>query len=906
MSEPAARHIVVPPEESQSSLRPLLTPGAPPDETFDRISRLAMLVLDAKAAMVSLVDGDSVQVVSVQGIDCDRRLVLSDTICQHTAAAAGALLIPDGRVHPLACESVAVRKLGFVGYAGVPLSGAAHGSLCVLDNRPRTWNETDARVLEELAAIVSSELELRRRADFERAQKDTILDSIGVAFVSLDRAGTLLAANQEVGRFLHTPPHALIGLNAHDVVPDPSSELAAMIERVLSATVPIEFEYFSSLLECWFAVEAFPSAEGVHVFVRDVTRRKQAQAKLREAETQYQALVENLPLVAYTGAAGADVLVKYMNQHVEELLGYPVEEWLTKPDLYHSVVHPDDLERVKREFANTHERREHCSSEYRMIARDGRVVWVLDETVPVLDEDGNALCFQGFWLDITQRKEMELALVELASVIESSDDAILGTSLDGTARSWNAGAERIYGYAADEMIGRSILSLAPEPLRAELAELIERVAAGEPIRHYETTHLTKTGQEIVVWLTVSPIRSQSGELVGASTVARDITEQRLLEEHVREAQHVEALGRLAGGIAHDFNNLLTAITGYGTFLVGGFDPGDPRRADAEEICKAAGRAAVLTRQLLAYSRRQVLAPEVLSVNAVVSDLHTMLPRLLGEDLEIVAEPVATNPWVKADRGQIEQVILNLAVNARDAMAAGGRLRIETQNLELDLTAAQAAGVSPGPYVALVATDTGHGMDDETRKHVFEPFFTTKEVGKGTGLGLSSVYGIVKQSDGFVEVHSESGVGSVFTVCLPSVGAPGEAAPAAEAPVGVGGGRETVLLVEDEDAVRRLARLTLERAGYKVLEAGNGSDALALAEAYDGRIDVLLTDVVMPVMGGPELAAQFSGTETRIVFMSGYPADAAGRGIPLDAAGAFVQKPFTPHVLAGAVRSVLDA
>jgi nitrogen-specific signal transduction histidine kinase len=390
-------------------------------------------------------------------------------------------------------------------------------------------------------------------------------------------------------------------------------------------------------------------------------------------------------------------------------------------------------------------------------------------------------------------------------------------------------------------------------------------------------------------------------------IVMDITERRQLGEQLRQSQKMEAVGRLAGGIAHDFNNLLTVIKGYSELMLEDLEGADPLRTEVDEIKKAADRAASLTRQLLAFSRQQVLAPKVVDLNTVVGNMDKLLHRLLGEDIDLftILEPGLGR--VKADPGQIEQVIMNLAVNARDAMPKGGKLTIETANVELDEHyTREHAVVKPGSYVMIAVTDTGVGMTDKVKSRIFEPFFTTKEVGKGTGLGLSTVYGIIKQSGGYVWVYSEVGLGSSFKVYLPRVDAPAEiTSPVSSLPTRRG--TETVLLVEDEDGVRALERQVLHKHGYNVLEARNGGEALLMCERHQGEIDMLLTDVVLEQMGGRELAERLLKVrpEMKVLYVSGYADDAIVHHGVLKPGMAFLQKPFTTEALARKVRFVLD-
>ena len=394
-------------------------------------------------------------------------------------------------------------------------------------------------------------------------------------------------------------------------------------------------------------------------------------------------------------------------------------------------------------------------------------------------------------------------------------------------------------------------------------------------------------------------------------MALDITDRKQLEEQLRQAQKMEAVGRLAGGIAHDFNNLLMVIQGYADLLTERLADGDPLRRNAEQIQTASQRATSLTRQLLAFSRKQMLAPKVLNVQSVVAEMEKILRRLIGEDIQLETSSAPDLGLIKADRSQIEQVILNLAVNARDAMPEGGRLTIETANVELDKASSHPPAVlSPGKYVMLAVTDNGCGMDADTQAHIFEPFFTTKEKGKGTGLGLATVYGIVKQSGGYVWVYSEPGRGTSFKVYLPriedeqTVRGRDRQADARALPRG----SETVLLVEDEKGVRELAREYLELTGYTVIEAEDGHTALELAAMHVGTIHLLMTDVVMPGISGRELAGRVKSLrpDMKVLFMSGYADQAVVHHGILDTDAALLQKPFTMAALAAKLREILSA
>jgi PAS domain S-box-containing protein len=467
----------------------------------------------------------------------------------------------------------------------------------------------------------------------------------------------------------------------------------------------------------------------------------------------------------------------------------------------------------------------------------------------------------------------------------------------------------LLGYSAEELIGRNVdmfRSGRPED-DAQYQEMVTTVRSS-PMWDGELVGRRKDGGLCLIAQTVTPVRN--GERISHYVaVMRDVSERHRLEDQLRQAQKMEAVGRLSGGVAHDFNNLLNVILGFGELMLKKLPPDDGLRRYGHEILKAAKRGASLTRQLLAFSRQQVLQPKVVDLNAVVSDTEKMLARLIGEDIELVTALELQLGRVEVDPGQIEQVLMNLAVNARDAMPQGGTLVIETANVDLGEAEARQNdhGVSPGPYVRIVVSDTGSGMDAATLAHIFEPFFTTKAVDKGTGLGLATVYGIVKQSKGYIWPKTQLGKGTTFTILLPRLAPESRVALPSQDAEGDPLGQETVLLVEDNEAARELWRETLDMLGYRTVVASNGAEALELAGAHVGRIDLLLSDVVMPRLGGRELAARLRERrpDVRVIFMSGYTADTMLRQGIADVGGAFLQKPFSGQQLARKVRETLD-
>jgi two-component system cell cycle sensor histidine kinase/response regulator CckA len=524
----------------------------------------------------------------------------------------------------------------------------------------------------------------------------------------------------------------------------------------------------------------------------DITERKRAEDELRRQEERYRTLVEQVPLVIYVDRLDDVSSNVYTSPQVGAILGYDAAEWQDNPSMFVELLHPDDRERVLAEHARVRDSGEPLETEYRLVARDGRVVWFRDGGIVLRGETGEPRYLQGYLLDITAEKE----------------------SAEERAR---------------------------------------------------------------------------------------------LEEQLRQSQRMEAVGRLAGGIAHDFNNLLTAIQGYSDLALARLPEHDDLRHELEEIRRAADRAAQLTRQLLAFGRRQMLQPKVLDLNTIVSEMESMLRRLIGEDVELVTVLDPTLGTVRADPSQLQQVLMNLVVNARDAMPRGGRLTVETWNTEIKHgTMRERVALQHGPYALLSVTDTGDGMDAEIRERIFEPFFTTKEAGDGSGLGLATVYGIVKQSGGYIWVDSAPGEGTSFRIYLPLDGRPAEEPPErAEPDPAPPRGAETVLLAEDEDSVRTMVRRVLEEQGYTVLAAASGKEALDLASSHNGVIDLVLTDVVMPGMDGGELvqAVRRLRPDVGSICMSGY-AEGSVRPEMLGET-TFLQKPFSPSALTRIVRQVLE-
>jgi two-component system cell cycle sensor histidine kinase/response regulator CckA len=476
---------------------------------------------------------------------------------------------------------------------------------------------------------------------------------------------------------------------------------------------------------------------------------------------------------------------------------------------------------------------------------------------------------------------------------------------------WNAAAESIFGFSRAEAMGQHAHFIVAPAFRQRVDRVWQDLLAQKHATRSTANNdnVTKDGRTISCEWYNTPLVDESGRVFGVASLVQDVTERVALEEKLRHSQKMEAIGRLAGGVAHDFNNLLTVIMGYNQILTDGVPAAGRLMNATVQIRTASERAEEITRQLLAFSRKQVLQPRVIDLNDVMMNIDTMLRRLIGEDIEVLTVPGRDLGAVKADPGQVEQVIMNLAVNARDAMPRGGKLTLETGNMEVDDSyAREHPPLQPGRYVMLAVSDTGIGMDADTQAHIFEPFFTTKEVGKGTGLGLSTVYGIVKQSGGHIWVYSGPDRGTTFKIYFPRVDQPVEGIRAEKRPARMRRGTETILLVEDNEQVRQLTSSVLADCGYKVLAAAGPEEGIALCHANHPDIQLLVTDVILPGMNGPQLAEQVTriSPRTRVLYISGYTSDAIAHYGMLDPGLWFLAKPFSVSELVAKVREVLDA
>jgi PAS domain S-box-containing protein len=642
-------------------------------------------------------------------------------------------------------------------------------------------------------------------------------------------------------------------------------------------------------------------AERTRELEQELAERKRAEEELRESEVRYRALFENSLDAALLTVPDGNILAA--NPTACRLFGRTEEEICALGR--EALVNTSDprLEVLLEERARTGK----ASGELTFIRRDGTSFPGEVSSVLFRDKSG-ALRTSMIVRDISQRKQAEVERERLLTAIEQAGETIFVTDPEGTIEYVNPAFETVTGYTRAEALGQT-----PHLLKSGKHDEVfyrnmwRTVSEGRTWQGH-ILNKRKDGTLYTDEATISPVHDATGRIVNYVAVTRDITEHLRLSEHLRQAQKMEAIGRLAGGVAHDFNNLLTVILGLAELATSEVNPEDPLLARIQGIQSAGTRAADLTRQLLAFARKQVVAPKVLDLNAAIAGLEKMLGRLIGEDVAFVWKPGPDLWAVHIDPSQVDQLLANLVVNARDAMADAGTLTVETANAVLDEAYCKAhAGVTPGEYVRLTISDTGCGMDRETLCRIFEPFFTTKGEGAGTGLGLATVYGIVKQAGGYLEAHSEPGLGTSFQIYLPrwegqataTAGSGEEARPLR--------GTETVLMVEDEESILTLGRGILERFGYRVLSARTPGEALLMVEKEGGEIHLLVTDVVMPGMNGRELCERLQAVRPRVrcLFLSGYTADIITQRGVLPEGVNFLQKPYTMKGLAAKVRAVLD-
>ncbi len=665
----------------------------------------------------------------------------------------------------------------------------------------------------------------------------------------------------------------------------------------------------------WIHDRAFPvrnSTGAVHRIAglaEDITKRVQAEEALRESERRFRLMADAAPVLIWM--SGPDKLCTYFNKTWLDFTGRTMEQELGNG--WAEGVHPEDFDRCLAIYVEAFDQRKPFQMEYRLRKADGSYGWILDSGVPRMQADGMFVGYIGACTDITEHKEIERALraseVRHRQIVETAAEGIWVIDAAQTTTFVNRRTEEMLGYAPGEMTGRSLFEFMDDEGRAICEATIARGHQGIGEQH-DFKFQRKDGRPLWTIVSTTPLFDDQGIYCGSLGMLTDITARRHLEEEFRQAQKMEAVGRLAGGIAHDFNNLLTVITGYNEALLRKLDAPHPLHRYAEEVGKAAQRAATLTSQLLAFSRQQVAQPRVLDLNDVVASMENLLRRLLGEHITLITLLDPALGHINADPSQLEQVIMNLAINARDAMPEGGTITLTTAEVAFSSpeAAPQHVALPPGSYVTLSVRDEGIGMDTATQGLIFDPFYTTKEQGKGTGLGLAMVYGIAKQSGGAITVQSAIGQGTTLTLYLPRAATKMVPHQNTQSTAPVKGGAETILVVEDEQDLQALVVEQLIEVGYQVLCARDGQEALRLCLTETTRIDLLLTDVVMPGLQGPDLAQQLRAQwpHLKVLFTSGYPGNYLSGDTIFANGNAFLQKPFTAKSLLEKVRAILDS
>jgi PAS domain S-box-containing protein len=717
----------------------------------------------------------------------------------------------------------------------------------------------------------------------------------------------------------------LIGRHFTEFIhPDDLERVMSVYSRVLEGAYdPQDFRVLRSdgsyrtIRSSSHVIRRGDSILGIAGVMVDMTDRMDIEEALRERERD----LEEAQHLGRIGSWKADLATgRYTwSREYYRIIGLEPGELEADHDAYYRMIPVEDvpahLEHVRLLFSEGTP----YAAEHRLVLRNGETRWVFSRAAPVRDKGGAIVSFQGTITDITDRKLAEVSVKKneerFREIFTYANDIIFTTDLEGTFTSMNPVIEKILGYRGEELIGRNMAAVATEEsVRTAREMIVRKVGGGTGNTTYQARVRARDGNLHVLEIS-STLRMRDGKPFEIFAIAREITdrikaeeEREALEGQLRQAQKMESVGRLAGGVAHDFNNLLTGITGNVSMAISDLDPKSPVLPYLDDAKKGAESAAGLTRQLLAFSRKQIIEPRVINLNSLIENMYKMLGRLIGEDVRLEFRPGGDLWRVKTDPGQAEQVIINLAVNSRDAMPEGGRITISTRNAVLDEAYCQShPQAAPGDFAALEISDTGTGMSGEVMSHLFEPFFTTKRKGKGTGLGLATVYGAVKQNRGHVEVASETGKGTVVTVYLPrTLEETAEERPARDA-VQISTGGETILLVEDEPGVRQMAARVLARLGYRVLQSQDGESAIAAAASHEGEIRLLLTDVVMPGMNGRDLATRLKAARPgmRVLFTSGYTEDVIVDHGVLEKGISFLAKPYEPRTLASKVREVLD-
>ncbi|MCC5810415.1 MAG: PAS domain S-box protein [Ectothiorhodospiraceae bacterium] len=752
---------------------------------------------------------------------------------------------------------------------------------------------------------ITRQRQTEREASRLAERLTTTLESITDAFFTLDRDWRVTFMNGEAERLLGCSRRNLLGRVMWEEYPDAEDSIfGRSYRRALTENVTVAFEAYYGPIERWLSVSAYPSDEGLAIYFRDITERRRAREALQISEERMKLAARATTDAIWDWNPDNDTL--WWNEGIQILFGYGPDELEPDSTSWANRLHPEDRDRaVASVLSAIKGGTDEWVEEYRFRRKDGSYAHVVDKGQIVRGPDGRTIRMVGGMADITERKQYESRLAQQAALLDKARDAIIVLGVDQRIHYWNTGAERLYGWSRQEAVGRPLRDLLHERSTGFVTAFSEVLEQGE--WYGEIAQRTREGNTVMVEGHWTLVTDAAGEPDAVLVINTDISRRLALESQLRQSQRLESVGQLTGGVAHDFNNLLTVILGNADMLVEELPEGSLQQRLAGLMRDAAQRGAELTNRLLAFARRQALEPRAVNVNSLLTDLDGLLRRTLDESIrmETVCAPELSKAFV--DPAQLEAALLNLALNARDAMPGGGRLTIETDEVELaqDYTS-QHADVSPGRYVLVAVSDTGIGMQPDLLARAFDPFFTTKDKGRGSGLGLSMVYGFVKQSRGHVKIYSEPGVGTTVKLYLPRAGHDAPLHQQEAGPSDVPTGSELVLLVEDDDLVRVHAETLLLGLGYRVLTADGGEQALEVIR-YREDIDLLFTDVVMPgAMGGPELVAEARRLRPglRVLYTSGYTENAIVHHGRLDAGVQLLQKPYRRLDLARKVREAL--
>ena len=774
----------------------------------------------------------------------------------------------------------------------------------------------ELRVHQIALEMQNEELQRMREAlKASRARCIALYDQAPVGYLTIDAQGKILEANLSAAELLGVGRGGPTDKSLAEFIAATDREIydrhfSALGESGQSQICELRLLHadgtcFWARLQCTVGRQE----DGTRVYrctLNDITARKQSEQALRESEAMYRSIFEN----AVDGFFQSTPEGRFIsvNPAFTEMLGYtsPAELVSAISDIARQYyADPEDRRRYQQileQSGNVHD------FEFKAVRKDGSQIWVSNSTRACYDPDGRLVRYEGTIKDITARKLAQAERERLLSAIEQAGEMFLITDAQGIIRYVNPAFEHITGYTRAETVGRNpCLLKSGQQDEAFYQSLWQTISSGRTWQG-RLVNRCKDGTMITEEATISPVLDAQGRIVSYVAVKRDITEHLRLADQFQQAQKMESVGRLAGGVAHDFNNMLGVILGYTELALDKVDPADSLHDDLTQIAKAARRSNDITRQLLAFARKQTISPKVIDMNSTVESTLKMLRHLIGEDINLIWKP-GPGLWpIKIDPSQLDQILANLCVNARDALSDVGVIVIETRTVSLDQAyCSDHRGFIPGNYVKLAVSDNGCGMDKATLANIFDPFFTTKAVGQGTGLGLATVYGIVKQNEGFINAYSEPGHGTTFKIYLPRhEGATTEALNDQAVPIPKGNG-EMILLVEDDVSILRLSERILQDQGYTVLSATSPAEALTQVRQQGGRLDLLITDVVMPEMNGRELSNQVHAfcPDSKVLFMSGYTADIiAHRGV-LDEGVQFIQKPFSSRSLAAAVQQVLN-